>query len=73
MKEKQYFRPGTSNEVKVDVRILASATVDLDAALADGADFYFYYFYLNLHDFICRRCGSGAKTSLFILEMAYEA
>jgi transcriptional regulator with AAA-type ATPase domain len=42
MEEKQYFRPGTSNEVKVDVRILASATVDLDAALADGADFYFY-------------------------------
>lgn len=45
MEDKQYLRPGTDTEVKVDVRILAGAKPDLDAALANGkirSDFYFH-------------------------------
>src|ERR1041385_49016 len=43
MEEKHYFRPGTSNEVKVDVRILAGTKVALDGRTKSKfrPDFYF--------------------------------
>lgn len=52
MEEKQYIRPGSDTEVKVDVRILAGTKPDLDAALATGkirADFYFHLSTFTIH------------------------
>ena len=51
MEEKQYFRPGTSTEVKVDVRILAGTKVALDGRAKNKLrpDFYFHMNTFSIH------------------------
>ena len=62
LQERSFYRVGGSEEVRVDVRVIAATHVNLQQAVAEGKFREDLYYRLNVIGSASRRCASAAKT-----------